>query len=165
MSDAVWLTNDQQRAWRSFVAMRATLNSRLVAHLQAESGLSDADYPILVALSEAPGGKARAAELSRETGWEKSRLSHQLTRMEQKGFLRRTPCAEDSRYSDIVLTDEGRAAIEAAAPRHVAHVREWFVDAMTPEQLTEFGRICDAVLARLEASPDNPCPVAASSCP
>ena len=157
MSDSGWLSVGQQQAWRGFIAMQTTLVGRLTAHLQKDSALSSADYSVLVALSEAPGGRARAVTLSKETGWEKSRLSHHLNRMEQRGLLRRQECPEDSRYSDIVLTDAGRSAIETAAPCHVAHVRKWFIDAMTPEQLTAFGTICEAVLARVNESADEPC--------
>lgn len=137
--------------------MQTALVGRLSARLQQDSALSSADYSVLVALSEAPGGRARAVALSRETGWEKSRLSHHLSRMEQRGLLRRQECQESSRYCDIVLTDAGGTAIEAAAPCHVAHIRKWFIDAMTPEQLTAFGAICEAVVARANASADDPC--------
>lgn len=159
MSDSVWLTEDQQRAWRSYLALHKTLIPGLNAHLQSDSGLSPSDYPILVALSEAPAGRARAAALGRETGWEKSRLSHHLDRMEKRGLLCREECAQDTRYSDIVLTSAGRAAIEAAAPRHAAHVREWFVEAMTPDQLTAFGEMCEAIAGRVRTPSDAPCPV------
>ncbi|MEV0444439.1 MarR family winged helix-turn-helix transcriptional regulator [Streptomyces spectabilis] len=157
MGDSGWLSDEQQRAWRSFVSMHTALLTRLNAHLQDEGGLSSPDHQILVALSEAPRGRARATALGRETGWEKSRLSHHLSRMERRGLLRREASAEDSRYADVVLTDTGRAAIEAAAPRHVAHVREWFVDAMTPEQLAAFGDLCDAVAAKVRTPADGPC--------
>ncbi|MFI1035425.1 MarR family winged helix-turn-helix transcriptional regulator [Streptomyces sp. NPDC020951] len=157
MSDSGWLTADEQQTWQGFIAMQAALVGRLNAHLQKHSKLSSADYSVLVALSEAPGGRAKAVTLSKETGWEKSRLSHHLSRMERRGLLHRQECPEDGRYSDVVLTSAGRSAIEAAAPCHVAHVRKWFIDTMTPEQLTAFGAMCEAVAARVNASADDPC--------
>ncbi|WP_371572462.1 MarR family winged helix-turn-helix transcriptional regulator [Streptomyces sp. NBC_01314] len=156
MSDPEGLTQAQLHAWRDFSAMQAALVGRLNTHLQEDSRLSSADYAVLVALSEAPGGRARPGALGRAMDWEKSRLSHHISRMERRGLLRRQE-AESSRYSDVALTDAGRAAIEAAAQRHVAHVRAWFVDAMTPDQLTAFGQMCEAVLTRVNTSAQDPC--------
>lgn len=135
--------------------MQTRLFAQLNRQLQRESGLSGADYEVLACLSETLSGRLRAFELGRITQWEKSRLSHHLTRMEQRGLVARETCASDSRYAEIVLTAAGRDAIESAAARHVAHVRSWFVDAMTPEQLDQFGHLCDSVSARLDdAEPD-----------
>ena len=151
MTEPVWLTEEQQRAWRAYKAMETMLNSRLGASLQRDSGLSPADYRILVELSEAPDGRMRAFELGEATQWEKSRISHQLSRMAQRGLVERQQCSEDTRYSDVVLTEAGRAAIVGAAPQHVANVREWFIDALTPEQLKVFGEACEAVLVRIKS--------------
>ncbi|MCP3805193.1 MarR family winged helix-turn-helix transcriptional regulator [Allokutzneria sp. A3M-2-11 16] len=151
MTEPVWLTEEQHRAWRSFKAMETMLNSRLGASLQRDFGLSPADYRILVELSEAPDGRMRAFELGEATQWEKSRISHQLSRMAQRGLVERQQCSEDSRYSDVVLTEAGRAAIVGAAPQHVANVRELFIDALTPEQLKIFGEACEAVLTRIKS--------------
>jgi DNA-binding MarR family transcriptional regulator len=162
MSDSGGLTQAQLHAWRDFSAMQAALVGRLNTHLQEDSRLSSSDYAVLVALSEVPGGRVRPGALGRATGWEKSRLSHHISRMERRGLLRRQEAAESSRYSDVVLTDAGRAAMEAAAQCHVAHVRAWFVDAMTPDQLTAFGQMCEAVLARVNTSAEDPCRPAAT---
>src|SRR5690242_16912748 len=105
------------------------LRAALTRELQRDSGLSGPDYDVLVKLSEAPDHRLRAYELGAATGWEKSRLSHHLTRMEQRGLVAREQC-EGSRFFDVVLTDQGRATIENAAPTHVAHVRDWFVEAL-----------------------------------
>jgi DNA-binding MarR family transcriptional regulator len=138
--------------------MQSRLLAQLQRQIQRESGLSGADYEVLVALSESPAGRLRAFELGRLTQWEKSRLSHHLTRMEQRGLVARETCVADTRYADIVLTDAGRAAIEGAAPRHVEHVRTWFIDAMTPDQLDQFGKACDAISAKLyETGEHDPC--------
>lgn len=148
--DIVWLTEWEQAVWRRLIALQRRLPAALSRQVQRDSGLSGADYEILVNLSESPRGRMRAFEISKATQWEKSRLSHHLTRMEQRGLVERKTCAQDSRYADVVLTPAGRAAIEQAAPLHVAYVRRWFVDALTPGQLDALAEICDAVLARLD---------------
>jgi DNA-binding MarR family transcriptional regulator len=146
---AGWLDDREQRAWRGLLAMSAALDSRLGRSLQQRSGLSHADYAVLVALSESSRGRLRAFELVAELEWEKSRLSHQLRRMEDRGLLVREECETDRRGAFVVLSPAGRAAIEEAAPSHVADVRRWFVDALTPAQLDALAQISEAVLARL----------------
>ena len=148
MSDTIWLDDREQRAWRSFTAAMVRLKAALARELQRDSGLSGPDYDVLAKLSEAPDQRLRAYELGAATGWEKSRLSHHLTRMEQRGLVAREQC-EGSRFFDVVLTEQGRATIEEAAPTHVAHVRDWFIDALTPEQLDALAEACDAITARL----------------
>ncbi|MDP9799637.1 DNA-binding MarR family transcriptional regulator [Catenuloplanes nepalensis] len=145
-----WLTDDEQRDWRRFVAMQNRLMTQLAAHLQAEGGLSVPDYEVLVHLSEAPDGRMRSTDLIERTCWEKSRLSHHLTRMEKRGFVTRETRPGDLRYSDVVITAAGRAAIEAAAPTHVAHVRSWFIEALSSEELAVLGKLSEKVSARLE---------------
>jgi DNA-binding MarR family transcriptional regulator len=144
-----WLDDRQQSTWRRFLAVQRRLPARLGRHLQRDSGLSPADYEILVNLSESARGRMRAFEIGRATQWEKSRLSHHLSRMAQRGLIERQTCEADTRYADIVLTDAGRAAIERAAAQHAAHVRHYFVDALTADQLAALDEICGAVLARL----------------
>lgn len=144
-----WLDEREQRAWRGLLAMSAALDSRLGRALQQRSGLSHADYAVLVALSESPEGRLRAYEVVSALEWEKSRLSHQLRRMEDRGLLERQDCETDRRGAFVVLTPAGRAAIEAAAPSHVSDVRRWFVEALTPAQLDALAEISEAVLARL----------------
>jgi DNA-binding MarR family transcriptional regulator len=148
-----WLDHEQQCTWRRFVAVQRRLPARLGQHLQRDSGLSSADYEILVNLSESPHGRMRAFEIGQATRWEKSRLSHHLTRMVQRGLVQRQVCAKDPRYADIVLTEAGREAFEQAAALHAAHVRRYFIDALTPDQLDSLDGICDAVLARLDEEP------------
>ena len=151
MPDAIWLDDREQRAWRSFMAAMERLKAAIARELQRDSGLSGPDYSVLVQLSEAPGGRLRAYELGAATGWEKSRLSHHLTRMEQRGLVAREQCA-GSRFFDVVLTEQGRTTVEEAAPKHVGHVREWFVEALTPEQLDALAAACEAISARLGQS-------------
>ncbi|MEO6793345.1 MAG: MarR family transcriptional regulator [Mycobacterium sp.] len=148
MTDDGWLNPQEQRAWRSFTAMRQQLQRHLERHLQQETGLSGSDYEILVNLSEAPGGRMRAFELAAATDWEKSRLSHHLSRMAKRGLLSRE--AEGTRYPDVVLTAAGHAAIQAAAPAHVARVRELFVGVLGTDRLMMLGEAADEVLAALE---------------
>jgi DNA-binding MarR family transcriptional regulator len=152
-----WLDEREALAWRRFITMQAQLRARMARQLQRDAGLSEADYEVLVQLSETPGGRQRVFELGRATQWEKSRLSHHLTRMAQRGLVTRESCPTDSRGAFVVLTDAGRRAIEEAAPRHVEHVRQWFVDALTPEQLDAMAVIADAVLERLAEDGDDPC--------
>ena len=145
-----WLSDDEQRDWRRFVTMQGRLMAQIAAHMQAEGGLSVPDYEVLVHLSEAPGGRMRSIDLLGCTCWEKSRLSHHLTRMEKRGLVTRETRPDDLRYSDVVITAHGRDAIEAAAPMHVAHVRSWFVEALTAQELATFAELCDKVTARLD---------------
>jgi DNA-binding MarR family transcriptional regulator len=150
-----WLDDREARAWRGFVRLQAEVLARTGRQLQRDSGLSEPDYAVLVNLSEAPDGRLRAFALGRVLQWEKSRLSHHLTRMELRGLVKRERCESDSRGAFVVLTDVGRTAIEAAAPLHVEHVRRVFVDALSPTQLDAMGDIAETVLARLD---DDPCP-------
>ena len=145
-----WLDAREETAWRRFLAMHIELRRLLGRELQKETGVSEADYIVLVNLSEAPGGRLRPFELGRAAGWEKSRLSHHLTRMEHRALVERQSCPSDSRGAFVALTATGRSAIEAAAPFHVEQVRRWFLAALTPEQLEALTQISDAVLAGLE---------------
>jgi len=146
-----WLDEREQRAWRGLMNLQAQLGAHLRRSLVRDSGLSDADYEVLVHLSEAPDDRLRIFELVRALQWEKSRLSHQLRRMEQRGLLERSECPTDGRGAFVSLTPEGRASIVAAAPRHVAEVRRHFVDVLTPDQLDAMAEISDAVLTSLES--------------
>lgn len=146
------LNKDEQVAWRSFVEMHHLLERHLARCLQHEFGLSDSDYEILVNLSEAKGGRMRAYELGRATMWEKSRLSHHLSRMEKRGLVsREVDPAADPRYPQIVLTPAGRSAIESAAPANAARVKELFVDVLGPERLSVFRQASQDVIAAVEA--------------
>jgi DNA-binding MarR family transcriptional regulator len=154
VTNDVWLTEREQRAWRGFMGLQNEVRAQLSRRLQQETGLSGADYDLLVVLSEAPSGRLRAFEMGALIKWEKSRLSHQLTRMAQRGLIERQACTDDSRYAEIVLTPVGRAAIVEAAPKHVAHVREVFIDVLSPEQIDAFAAIAETVLTRLDNQPD-----------
>ena len=148
MTGSPWLSEPEHRAWRSYLAMNRELTTALNSRNQREFGLSGADYEILVELSESATGRMRAFELGERTQWEKSRLSHHLTRMEKRGLVLRDNSG-DCRYPDIVLTEQGRLAITKAAPDHAAYVRSLFFDSIDEDQVRVFGEVCDAVLAQL----------------
>jgi DNA-binding MarR family transcriptional regulator len=145
-----WLTADEQRTWRAYLRAGTLLSARLNRQLQADSGLSLAEYEVLVQLSETPGGRLRPSRLGQALNWEQSRLSHLLSRMARRGFVTREECPGDGRGALVVLTDAGRAAIESAAPGHVAAVRALVFDALGPAQARAFGRAVETILAALE---------------
>jgi DNA-binding MarR family transcriptional regulator len=129
-----WLTRDEQDAWRAFLATSKLLFRQLDRDLQP-FGLSGNDYEILVVLSEAPDHRLRMTDLADATAQSRSRLSHQVTRMEAAGLVRRDSCPGDKRGLFAVLTETGMATIERIAPNHVDSVRRHFIDRLTPEQL------------------------------
>ncbi|MBU6244013.1 MAG: MarR family transcriptional regulator [Actinomycetales bacterium] len=119
--------------------------------LLADHGLSGADYEILVRLSESPDRRVRMSELAELTLASRSRLSHQIDRMEQAGLVRRESCAEDRRGAFAALTDTGWQALVAAAPDHVASVRRHLVDVLSPEEFEALGQACRKVSERLRS--------------
>jgi DNA-binding MarR family transcriptional regulator len=151
MTETRWLSEDEQRAWRGFLDVHVQLDGHLGRHLQATSDLSLPDFGVLVGLTDVPEGRLRVLELGRALQWEKSRLSHHLTRMEKRGLVARRECPTDGRGAFIEITPAGRAAIEAAAPAHVAEVRRLVFDVLTPEQVGVLGDIADRVLGRIAA--------------
>src|ERR1700760_15232 len=129
-----WLTPDEQEAWRAYLATSKLLFRQLDRDLNP-FGLSGNDYEILVVLSEAPDHRLRMTDLADATAQSRSRLSHQITRMEAAGLVRRDTCPGDKRGVFAVLTDTGMATIERVAPYHVDSVRRHFIDRLTPDQL------------------------------
>lgn len=144
------LTVEQAATWARYQRMRARLAERLNRELARETGLSEADFEILVALTELPDDSARALALRCGLEWEKSRLSHQLRRMEQRGLVTRESCAEDNRGAVIRVTDAGRTRAEQARLVHEQAVRRYVCEALTDEQMEALGTITEAVLAHLE---------------
>ena len=153
MSESQWLSAAESRAWRGFVEMSNGVRREVAQQLQRDCGLSEADYEILVRLSEEPSGSMRALELAEATQWEKSRLSHQIRRMTDRGLVTKGSCGNE-RHAHIELSAQGREAIESAAPKHVAHVRAMFIDALTPEQIDALADIARAIVHHL-ASPNH----------
>ncbi|MFI9585736.1 MarR family winged helix-turn-helix transcriptional regulator [Streptomyces sp. NPDC052236] len=148
-----WLTATEQHAWRSFVRMQDKLTGRLARELQAESGLSSADYGVLVHLTEVPEGRLRVLELAKAVEWEKSRMSHHINRMAKRGLVVREECPEDGRVAFIAITPAGREAIATAAPRHVEAVRRLFIDPLSAKELDTLAQIANRVLEGLEKDP------------
>jgi DNA-binding MarR family transcriptional regulator len=155
MTTPRWLTPQQARAWRGYTRMRVRLQAQLDRDLARHSGLSDPDYSVLVHLSEAPDGRLRPYQLSEALQWEKSRLSHQLTRMTRRGLVAREQCPTDARGAFVALTAAGRRAIEAAAPAHVEDVRRYLIDVLDPDQLAALADISETVLAHLDRGDDQ----------
>ena len=147
MSD--WLNDDEHQTWRSVLRMHTRLTTALAQALKTDSDMSISDYEVLAILSEAPDRTLRARELRCELQWEKSRLAHHLRRMEQRGYVRRDICSDDARAPLVCVTDTGLAAIRAAAPAHVARVRELFFNALTPAQAHAMREATNAILTNL----------------
>jgi DNA-binding MarR family transcriptional regulator len=142
-------TRQQLATWRAFIETTEQLRSALAAQLQADSGLSPGDYAVLLALSEADRHRLRSSALATAIGWERSRLSHHLGRMERRELIDRQDCTSDNRGAEIVLTAAGRAAFRDASGPHLRAIRELFVDALTPEQLDEVADIAATLRANL----------------
>lgn len=143
------LTAAQRIAWTRYQRMRVRLSGRLNRELAAETGLSEADFEILGALSESPHESVRALALRCGLEWEKSRLSHQLRRMEQRGLVVREQCGDDSRGSVVRLTESGRRRAAEAQATYERAIRRHVVDVLTPEQLDALGEIAEVLLAPL----------------
>jgi DNA-binding MarR family transcriptional regulator len=151
MSSAVrWLTAKEERLWRRWLILNARLSATLHKELQDDAGLSMPDFEVLVHLTDSPQGRIRVTDLARLLQWERSRVSHHVTRMERRRVVQRVECAEDGRGAFIVITPQGRAAIEQAAPGHVNAVRRLVFDALTSEDVDAFATIIDKALAQLD---------------
>jgi DNA-binding MarR family transcriptional regulator len=145
-----WLSPAERRAWRAFVFAQRQLVAHLNRGLQ-DSGLSGPDYDVLVVLSALDEDRMTARELGAELDWEKSRLSHQLRRMQQDGLISRELNPDDARSTMVRLLPAGRAAIEAAAPRHAADVRRNFIELFTPDELDTIATLNERILGHLAA--------------
>ncbi|MCW2703364.1 MAG: transcriptional regulator, MarR family [Blastococcus sp.] len=147
-----WLDPEEQKAWRAWLSSAQLLMDRLDRELTHVTGISHAYYEILVALSETPGRMMRMSELADRCLSSRSRLSHAVSRLEERGWVRRQVCAEDGRGQLAVLTDEGFTALEAAAPVHVASVRTHLFDQLSPEQVAAMRDIGETLLRHLDPS-------------
>lgn len=152
MTDSVrWLDDDEMRAWRGFIVGSELLAYRLHRELQDAHAVSLADYEILVRLSEQPEFKMRMTLLAAEVASSKSRVSHQVARLERAGLVKREGCENDGRGVLAVLTDHGYETLRTAAPTHLRGVREHFVDLLTPEERATLADIFGRVASRLRA--------------
>jgi DNA-binding MarR family transcriptional regulator len=151
MPEGPWLDEREQRAWRSLMTMQDGLSEFMERQLRLHSGLSRADYEVLAHLSEAPEGRLRSLELRELLRWEKSRLSQHVSRMQTRGLVSRERCLTDQRGAVVAITARGSEMIEAAAPQHVADVRDVLIDQLTAAELTMLVTIGDKVRERLAA--------------
>ena len=149
-SDVRWLTAQEERLWRRWLTLNARLSATLHKELQEDAGLSMPDFEVLVHLTDSPEGRMRVTDLARLLQWERSRVSHHVTRMARRRLVQRVECAEDGRGAFIVITPQGRAAIEQAAPGHVTTVRRLVFDALRPQDVDAFATIIEKALAQLD---------------
>ena len=141
-----WLTDDQQRVWRSWLRGTSQIENYMAQQLRPH-GLDLAEYEILVELSEAPERECRMSHLADGVHQSRSRLTHTVTRLEKAGLVTRRRCKGDGRGVWATLTDEGMALLEAVAPSHVQAVRDVFIDVVDPDDFAAIGRAMEAVLA------------------
>ena len=153
MGPVRWLNEREEQAWRALQFMQMRLTAQLARELAAATGLSYQDYVVLVELTDRPDGRMRVFQLGRELGWEKSRVSHHVARMAERGLVAKQRSGDDRRGAIVVVTEAGRKAIDLAAPVHVASVRRLVIDRLTPRQLDVIGAAARTVLAALEEEP------------
>jgi DNA-binding MarR family transcriptional regulator len=164
VAEARWLDEAQQRAWRAFQIMQARMNAQLARDLSAHSELSYQDYMVLVVLTGQPDGQARLFQVARDLGWEKSRASHQVTRMADRGLVEKLKSCDDGRGAVVSVTALGRERIEAAAPSHVEAVRRLFIDRLSSRQLNAVADVALIVLAAVVAEEEAE-PARSEDCP
>jgi DNA-binding MarR family transcriptional regulator len=156
-----WLSPAEQQAWRAFIGACRRLFAEVDGHLQLVAGIPHAYYEILVRLSEAPGRELRMTQLADASFSSKSRLSHAVARLEERGWIERAACPTDRRGQVARLTDEGFAALESAAASHVEQVRQLIFDQLTPLQVGQLQEISEAIDAGVESASSSP---AAAAC-
>ena len=147
-TNPAWLSDDELRAWKGLSLMQLQLQARLSRRL-ADVGLSYQDYLVLATLSDQPDGRRRVVELSDELGWEKSRLSHHISRMCERALVVKVPCPSDQRGIFVEITPEGRDTLAHAAPGHVDDVRQLFFRHLSASQVTMLATIAQQVLEGL----------------
>jgi DNA-binding MarR family transcriptional regulator len=139
------LNDAEQITWRTFIESSWQLHTRLEDDLRATTGLSMNDYHVLVVLSEAPDRRLRMGELAGRLVFSPSRITYQINSMVKRGLVRKQPCPEDGRGQEAILTEEGMAALEYAAPLHLITVRDRFIDHLDPDELAVIARVFDKV--------------------
>ncbi|PSK96828.1 DNA-binding MarR family transcriptional regulator [Murinocardiopsis flavida] len=153
MSRSDWLSAREQRTWRAFLRVNSLIQESLDRDLRRGNGLSLIEYGILVHLSEAAGRRLRMSELADIVIVSRSRLTHQIGRLERDGYVRREPCEEDRRGSWAILTPKGERSLREAAPDHVAQVRALMFDRLGPEDADRLAAILDRLQESLRADP------------
>ena len=145
-----WLTDDERVAWVRLAAVVELLPGVLDSQLRRDADLSHFEYFVLAMLSEAPGRTLRMTSLAARTNATLPRLSHVVRRLEDRGLVRRFPCPEDGRATNAQLTDAGWTTVQAAAPGHVANVRQQVIDALDADQVKQLSAITEAILGRID---------------
>lgn len=150
MTDSTpWLTDDEQHLWRSWLTVNRRVSALLARDMQGDGRLSMADFEVLVNLTDSPHGRLRVSDLATNVQWERSRLSHQVSRMVGRGLVEKSTCSDDGRGAWVGVTDAGRAAIEQAAPKHVRAVRRHFFDVLTQQDIAALTQTTDRLLENL----------------
>ncbi len=149
-----WLTDTEMLVWRSYIVSTLMLRQRLHRELAERQDVSLGDYEVLVCLSAAEGGAMRMSELATMLGSTKSRLSHQIARMESAGLVRRMRQVGDRRGVAAELTEQGAELLRRSAPTHVNGVRAHFVDLLTEQEQQVMGRAFSRILAHLSEPGD-----------
>jgi DNA-binding MarR family transcriptional regulator len=147
-----WLTDEEQRVWRSYLHATTLLEDHLDRQLQRDAGMPHIYYGLLVQLAEAPQGRLRMTELAMKAKITRSRLSHAIARLEKNGWVRREECSSDKRGQFAVLTEEGVGVLRRTAPGHVTAVRQALFDRLSPEQQKTLGEIMEIVAEGLQPS-------------
>ncbi|MHA7287720.1 MarR family winged helix-turn-helix transcriptional regulator [Arthrobacter sp. MDT3-44] len=150
-------TRDELAVWRDYIETSEAVKRALTADFQATSGMSPGDYGVMLALSEAPDRALRSSDLAETIGWERSRLSHHLRRMEDRQLITRHKVDGDSRGATITLTDAGADLFRRSSPSHLRVVREVFIDAFTPDQLDAMRTAVQALRTHLQNRPTTGC--------
>jgi DNA-binding MarR family transcriptional regulator len=150
MDQPRWLDDDEQHAWRRLAALVLKLPSELEAQLQRDAGMSHFEYWVIALLSEAPDRTLRLSHLAAQANASLSRVSHVVARLERRGWLVRHRSPDDARATLAVLTDAGWQQVVAAAPGHVEAVRRFVFDAITPKDVHELARVCDAIVQQID---------------
>ena len=147
----LWLSPEQLASWLSLVGLLVRLPAAIDSQLQRDANLGMVEYQVLAMLAKEPLRTLRMSVLATQTSTSISRLSHLVTRMERRELIRREPDAADGRFTNAVLTEEGMRVLAAAAPAHVAFVRNIVIDALTPERLRRLGQDAQRITTRIEA--------------
>ena len=144
------VSTEEWDTWRAFYSMRRKLDLALERQLQRDADISAADYGVLLALFEAPGKQLRGRDLVERLSWEKSRVSHQVSRMEKRGLVERRECETDARGSWVGMTSDGSRAVLGAMRDHAAALRRYFFDILDPAELAAFRAVSDRVAGVIE---------------
>lgn len=146
-SDPQWLTREEIRAWLTLAGLVESLPTVLSAQLKQDAGINNFDYMVLSCISDTPHQTVHMSDLAVFVGGSISRLSHTLTKMENRGWVRRRPDTDNGRFTEVALTQEGKDVVAQAAPGHVREVRRVMIDVLGHSQTLQLGTLLDQVLA------------------